>query len=197
MDEQLLLNNLQRGDKAAYEYLYEEYYTGLVVFATRLLKDSDLAGETVQGVFVHLYEKRQEIHIHTSLQAHLYQSVKNRCLNIFKKEQTHRIHHEQIANGMSEAQYVEDELYRVELEDRIYKEIKKLPDQCRKIFEMSRFEGVSNAEIAEDLKISKRTVETQISKALKRLRGELKDVLQANLTLVPILIFWLLFERWL
>ncbi|MCG8580109.1 MAG: RNA polymerase sigma-70 factor [Bacteroidales bacterium] len=173
-----LIRGIERGDEAAYQELFLKYYTQLVVFARKVVIDDDLARELVQDVIVNFYEKRGDIKIHSSLKAHLYQSVRNRCLNQIKHSQIRRDHHANIylTEKNSEA-YIDDKLEETELEQKIFSIIQTLPAQCKKIFEMSRFEGVTNQEIADKLELSKRTVETQISKALKVLRTNLAGYL--------------------
>ncbi|MBS2099941.1 RNA polymerase sigma-70 factor [Carboxylicivirga linearis] len=181
-DDKWIIEGIQRGDEDAYKSLFLKYYAQLVVFARKVVVDDDLARELVQDVFVTFYEKRTELNIHTSLKAHMYQSVRNRCLNQVKHNKIRRDHHANIfVEKKEEEAFVEDKLQETELEQRIYSVVKSLPDQCRKIFEMSRFEGTSNQEIADQLNLSKRTVETQISKALKVLRKQLVHYLNAIL----------------
>ncbi|MCW3787236.1 RNA polymerase sigma-70 factor [Plebeiibacterium sediminum] len=180
MDDKDLLNKLSSGDEAAFEQIFILYYQPLVVFANKLVYDMDMARDLVQGVIVHFYEKRQEIQIHTSLKAHLYQSVRNRCLNHLKREQTIRNHHSSLFVESKEAESVfHDIMEETELEHRIFQIIKSLPKQCQKIFEMSRFQGKTNQDIADELSISKRTVETQISNALKKMRQKLAPYIGA------------------
>ncbi len=176
MDEKTLLNRFAKGDESAFEQIFLMYYQPLVVFANKLVYDLDMARDLVQGVIVHFYEKREEIQIHTSLKAHLYQSVRNRCLNHLKREQTIRNHHSSLFVESKESESIfYDIMEETELENRIFQIIKSLPKQCQKIFEMSRFQGKTNQEIAEELSISKRTVETQISNALKKMRQKLSS----------------------
>ena len=185
-----LQQGLEDGSEKAFQELFLRYYAQLVVFARKVVIDDDLARELVQDVIVNFYEKRKEIKIHSSLKAHLYQSVRNRCLNQIKHSQIRRDHHANIyINKKSEEAYVDDKLEETELEQKIFSIIQTLPGQCKKIFEMSRFEGVSNQEIADDLNLSKRTVETQISKALKVLRKNLAGYLEAW-----IVVLWMLFK---
>lgn len=185
-----LLEGIGNGSEKAFQELFIRYYAQLVVFARKVVIDDDLARELVQDVIVNFYEKRKEIKIHSSLKAHLYQSVRNRCLNQIKHSQIRRDHHANIyLNKKSEEAYVDDKLEETELEQKIFSIIQTLPAQCKKIFEMSRFEGITNQEIADDLKLSKRTVETQISKALKVLRNNLAGYLEGVMILI-----WMLFN---
>ncbi len=169
-----LLRGLERGDEAAFRSLFDLYYQRLVAFAFRFTGDLDSARSVVQDIFVVLYDKRDEIRIHTSLKSHLFQSVRNRSLNLVKHEKMKRDHHARMAVEMDEGTMPEDSLEVSELKMSIAQVVNRLPGQCQKIFIMSRQDGISNQEIADRLSISKRTVETQISKALKRLREDLR-----------------------
>lgn len=172
-EDELLISGLKQGEEQFYRLLFDTYYNPLVVFANRMLLDIDLSRSVVQDVFVMLYDKREDIVIHTNLNAHLYQSVKNRCLNYIKRDKMKNGHHQIILERFDTFQQPSNTLEYNELQSLIDSTVDSLPDQCRRIFRMSRNEGVTNQEIAEMLDISKRTVETQISKALKKLREEL------------------------
>lgn len=176
LDDKWIIDGIKKGDENAFKAVFDLYYAQLVVFARKVVIDDDLARDLVQDVIVGFYEKRENLNIHTSLKAHLYQSVRNRCLNQLKHSQIRREHHANIfVDKKNEESYVEDKLQETELEHKIYQVVKALPDQCRKIFEMSRFDGTPNQQIADELSLSKRTVETQISKALKVLRKQLAN----------------------
>ena len=172
-EELLLYNRLKNGEGLAFKQLFDIYYRRLVAFANTMLADLDLSRGIVQDLFVMLYEKRNELNIHTSLKSHLFQSVRNRCLNVIKHEKIKNIHHQRIYENGSELELPFESLEYNELENLIIKIVERLPSECNKIFKMSRYDGLTNQEIAEKLSISKRTVETQISKALKRMREEL------------------------
>lgn len=171
--EQDLLRGISSGDESAFRHLFDVYYQLLVGFAFRYLNDLDSSRNVVQDVIVGLYDKRESIKIHTSLKAHLFQSVRNRALNTLKREKMQREHHNRILEEDKDQFYNEDQLAVNELEARIAGVVNELPGQCRRIYLMSRQEGLSNSDIATDLDISKRTVETQISKALKKIREDL------------------------
>ncbi len=188
-DDTLLIKGIEAGKESAFEELFLKYYTPLVVFARKVIPDEDQARELVQDVFVSFYEKRKELNIHSSLKAHLYQSVKNRCLNQVKRNQIRRDHHANIfIEKKNDEAFIEDKLQETELESRIFSIVQTLPDQCRKIFEMSRFKGLTNQEIADKLELSKRTVETQVSKALKVMRKHLSDYLTVIIWLSALLL---------
>jgi RNA polymerase sigma-70 factor (ECF subfamily) len=169
-----MIKGLRSGRESAYEQLFKEYYKPLSVFASGYLEDLESGKETVQDLFVYLYEKRKTLVITTSIKSYLYQSVRNRCLNQIKHQQVRKMHQDRMKPDMQESENLEDKIRETELEHMVSKVVDELPPQCKRIFTMSRVSGRSNSEIAEQLEISKRTVETQISNALKVLREKLE-----------------------
>lgn len=173
-----LIQGLVAGHESCYNTLFNDYYLVLTVYARKFLCDTDLAREIVQDMFVRLYESRNLLNNVTSLKGYLYRSVRNSCLNYIKMNKIHNRHKENIRLDRSGSVHdLTEEIQESELEQRIFKIVSELPDRCRQIFRMSRVEGLKNDEIAGKFNISKRTVETQISKALKILRLELASYL--------------------
>lgn len=171
-----LLRDLKDGKEDAYRKVFFEYFEALTHFAHKYLKDWDSSRDVVQEVFSLLFEKRDQLDITTSLKSYLYRAVSNRSINSIKSQKIHAEHHEVIKSRGNE--FAEDHSIELnELELQIHKVINTLPEQCRHIFKLSRFEHKTNDEIANELGISKRTVETQISKALKTLRNSLKIII--------------------
>lgn len=187
--EVVLQQRLSRGDETAFQETFEIYFKVLVLFATRFSIDQETAEDLVQDVFVKLYEQKDRLQFHSSLKAFLYQSVRNKCLDILRSRKTRERHHDEIKFS-SELEGLDSEalMMQSELEEKVYQSIKQLPEQCQLIFKMNRFEGKKNQEIADELNISKRTVETQISKALKRLREDIYPYLKTFLLAIA---FWL------
>ena len=176
--ENQIIRGLKSGVESSYKQLFNEYYIVLSVFATSYVNNMEIAKEIVQDFFVHIFEIRDSLNINTSLKSFLFQSVRYRCLNFIKHTQLNEKHLKNLKAKSETSADIEEEIRAAELEYQIFQVVKTLPGQCRKIFEMSRVEGKKNSEIADILKISKRTVETQISKALKILRNNLKGFLQ-------------------
>ena len=170
-----IISGLKAGDESTYKQLFNEYYLLLSAFAKKYVDDLEVAKEIVQDLFVHLFEIRNSLIITTSLKSYLYRSVRNRCLNHIKQIQGQERNLENLKLQEASGSDSEDKIMETELEYRIYKIVSQLPEQCRKIFRMSRVEGKQNREIAQTLNLSIRTVETQISKALKILRNNLQD----------------------
>lgn len=188
-NSKFLIDRLKQGEEAAYEFLFKEYYQILTVFANKYVKDFETAKEIVQDLFVHLYEKRDKLNIKSSLKSYLFRSTHNRSLNYINAEKIRNkyVEHVKFTSNNTDNS-IENEVNKTELEHALYKAIGDLPPKCQTIFKLNRFEGFSNKEIAEKLSLSKRTIETQISKALKILRIKMKPFLTAGiivLTFVP------------
>ena len=174
-DSQFLINRLKNGDESAYELLFEEYYRGLTIYANKYVNDLETAKEIVQDLFVHLYEKREYLDINSSLKSYLFRSTHNRCINYINAQKIRMQHAEYVYKTADiKEDVLEQEVNKTELEEALFDAINQLPPKCKSIFKMNRFEGMSNTEIAEQLKLSKRTVETQISKALRILRVKIE-----------------------
>ena len=164
------------GDRA-FEQLFKTHFRGLHAYAFTLLRDSHLAEEIVQIVFVKLYERSGRIWIETSLEAYLYRSVYYETLNHRKHEKV-RSRHRSLASRDTEPVTLEEPSTYRELEARLQKALDELPEQCRTIFQLSRFEGLKYREIADRLGLAVKTVENQMGKALRVLREKLKSLNQ-------------------
>ena len=176
IEEENLIVRFINSDQTAFELLFRFYYPGLVVFASHIIFDRDEAEEIVQEFFVKLWTDRVNINKTSSLKNYFFVSVKNRAINFLKKEQVREKVLNQIRDLVdNDVLYQPDLFIESELQKQITKAMEKLPDRTREIFMASRFKGLSNDEIADDLHLSKRTVETQISNALKILRTELRE----------------------
>lgn len=175
-----LVRVIQRGDKKAFEQLFREWYGRLCLYAESIVRDRDMAEDVVQNVFCGLWEKRQEMQIRESVKAYLYRSVYHAALNTLKHEKVKSAFLDFIQKQGSIAENNIEYLMNKENHDRLVLEVNRvigrLPEQCRDIFRMSRFEGMKNQQIAFELNISVRTVEVQLYRAMKRLREELQHL---------------------
>lgn len=183
-----LAEALHRGDRDAFGQVFNTYYERLCNYANTFLNNMDEAEEMVQGTFLTLWEKREVIEIHTSVKSYLYQAVHNNSLNRIKHEKVRRTHAGRVLVTKQDATGPGDErLIADELELKISEAVQSLPDQCRRVFQLSRFENLSYNEIAAQLQLSVKTIENHMGKALRTMRQQLKDYL-------PFLI-WLLFRQ--
>jgi RNA polymerase sigma-70 factor (ECF subfamily) len=174
-------------DEAAYELLFRSNFKGLCFFAQKYVKDFETAKEIVQDAFVVLWEKRVGIDTDRSVKSYLTTTIYNKCHNYLrdnKKFNTEILSLENLIqlDGYEQA----DRLVEVELAAEIRKAINELPEKCRQIFVLSRDENLKYKEIADQMEISIKTVETQMSKALQHLRVRLAEYLSS---LIVLLIF--------
>lgn len=173
-----LITTLRAGDIAAFEMLFRTYYQSLCNYAYTFVRDREEAEEVVQSTFTNVWEKRDNLSIHTGVKPYLYAMVRNACLNQLKHEKVKQQHAAmEIAVGERSVESVSRTVEASELEHRILEAMSKLPEQCRLVFKLSRFEDLKYAEIADQLNISVKTVENQMGKALRVMREQLKDYL--------------------
>ncbi len=155
-------------DESHFESIFREYYRSLTYFSLGYVKNLDTGRELVQEVFVNVWANRQKITIHSSIKSYLYSSVRNACINYLKSRRIEKASLEEVS-GLAEKDDLFDHIVEAETRENLYSEIEKLPKRCKQIFTMSRFEGLRHAEIAKRLDLSVKSVENQISIALKRL----------------------------
>ena len=175
IDDKLMLEHLKNSNQGVFEMVFKYYFSGLVVYADQIIYNTPLSEDIVQSVFMKLWETRHSLEIR-SFRCYFIQCVKNRCIDHIRSEEVqnkYKIH----INDCSPFEVQEDFWARTELDELINQAIDKLSPRCREIFILSRVNNLKIAEIAEKLKLSGRTVETQISKALKSLRVELAEYL--------------------
>ncbi len=176
--EKTLIEQIKLGSERAYHSLFREYYAILSVFAKKYTGDLDSAKDIVQDVFIKIYEQRVQLEIHTSLKSYLYQAVRNHSLNYLKHIQITQKYKSNIHYSTKNDSDWSDKMLEAELEAKVFKIVSTLPKQCQNIFNLSRVQGLKNKEISEQLNISIRTVEKQISNALKALRENLSEYLK-------------------
>jgi RNA polymerase sigma-70 factor (ECF subfamily) len=178
LKDSIEINDLRGGNRKVYEKLFIQWYNPLCNYAYSILRDTEDAKDIVQKVFYKLWEQRLELEIHTSMKSYLYRIVHNDSLNRLKQLKTRNEHNQDIA--YLSCRFIDDAANTVlynELEQKVKMAINHLPPRCKEVFELSRFQQLSYIEIANKLDITTNTVETQIVKALRLLRNELKDYL--------------------
>jgi RNA polymerase sigma-70 factor (ECF subfamily) len=175
VEEKVLFDRIKKGDEKAFEMLFHKYYGHLCLFAAKIINDNVSAEEIVQNLYVKIWEKREQLTIETSLKNYLFRSVKNLCLNFIQHNKT-KIHRAQIVLSEVENNFSDDDNYpEIDLAFKIEESINSLPEKRKEIFRLSRQEGLKYHEIAQKLNISIKTVETQMSLAIKTLRDKLKN----------------------
>ena len=176
-DDATLVRALADGSGLAFREIYERYWLALFKVAWRKLNDREAAREVVQEVFAALWDKRATSAIE-HLPSYLHTAVKYRIINYLRAEY-HRQHYLTIGRAQqSEADPgTEQTLAANDLARALEAGVASLPEHTREVFRLSRTEHQSVPEIAEHLNISRKTVEYHLTRALKLLRGRLRDFL--------------------
>jgi len=178
VNEELLIDRLRKKDEAAFEQVFKTHYKSLYAYACSMLQDDMSADETVQNVFFKLWERNEKINISGSIASYLYRAVHNEALNYLKHLKVRNEYRLYIVrNVKEETDSASKRVQTKELEQRLKKTLNDLPEQCRTIFQMSRFEELNYRQIAERMGLSVKTVENQMGKALKILRAQLAEFL--------------------
>lgn len=180
-----IVEAIVKGDKQVFEQLFRDWYVRLCLYTESILHDPDVAEDVVQNLFCTLWEKHATVNIQESVKSYLYRSAYHAALNILKHEKVKLAFFEFLQkHGEKDENNVECFFYN-ENQQMLFQEIDRvidtLPEQCREIFVLSRFAGKKTVEIAEALQLSVRTVETQLYRAMKRLRQELSHLQNARI----------------
>lgn len=172
------ISSLKKGDESTFTSLFKELNVPLCSYAYRILNDMDEARDVVQAVFYKIWDQRGEIEITESLKSYLYKSVYNNCINSLRKSKRFNKFQELGLGDVYFNRIVQSphaELAMIDSETRkvIVGAINELPNRCRQVFVKCKIEGESYNSVAKELNISVKTVESQMSIALKRLRLKL------------------------
>lgn len=178
--DQKLIELLKANDERAISLIFKEHYPFLCQAIIRVVKDPIVAEDLAQDVFHDLWKRRENLEISTSIKAYLRRAGINKTLNFIRDKKVKWDDEDKLpmmpANVTTAIQMLEGK----ELEKLINLTIDSLPERCRLVFTLSRFEDLSYQEIATALDISVKTVENQMSKALKVLRAALGPVLKGR-----------------
>ena len=170
-----LFIQINKGNKQSFELLFRTYYASLILFARTYIPDQDDCEEIVQGFFLKLWEDRSKINITNSVKSYLFSSIRNRCLNQIKHEKIKQEYQNQVMNSPADELSISNYFIEPDLIEKINNCINELPPRRKEIFILSREHGLKYREIADQLGISIKTVETQMGHALQELREKLKD----------------------
>jgi RNA polymerase sigma-70 factor (ECF subfamily) len=185
-----IIPQIAQGNKSAFESLFRNHYASLCGYAVKYVWELEQAEEIVQDLFYNIWNKRNDLYISSSIESYLFRAVRNACLNYLKRKKIR----ENYASSIQEAHnvgQVDDPVETLELQKKIDESVDAMPPERKKIFLMSRNEGLKYKEIADQLGISVKTVEAQMGKALKFLREELKEFMVILMfILVEIILFF-------
>lgn len=174
-DDLLVMLGNDRMD--AFEELYNRHWKKLYTYAYKRIRSKEISEEIVQDFLTNLWANRKTLVVKSSFEGYIYTSIRNLVLNCIAKEtrrnaysQFIKLFKTEVDNTTEETLYIKDFYFNLQ------KELSYLPTKCRSVFEMSRQENKSNKEIASELGISEKTVESHLTKAIRRLRVHLNSV---------------------
>ena len=175
-----ILNLLSADPDRAIDLLFRTYYSYICKAIYRIIPDSNITEDLAQDVFYEIWKKREKFHINTSLKAYLRRAGMNKALNYIRDKKIKWDDAEALETMETKAPGTGEKMEANELQKEIEKSINELPERCRIVFSLSRFEEMTYQQIADHLGISIKTVENQISKALKLLRVKLGSYLSVG-----------------
>lgn len=173
-----LIFRIKNGDSVAFRELFYTYCQALIRFACRFTHDVDSAEDLVQEVFFKVWSNHQQLDPQLSIKSYLYAAVRNQALKQIRHQQVIEKAHTELRYSIYHQPTPEDFLHTNQIESAVMQTIEELPEKCRLIFTMNRFDNLTYAEIAHILELSVKTIETQMGRALKKLRNQLNHLLQ-------------------
>lgn len=176
--DERILYLLGRDDEQALELMFREHYAFLCQAVVRIVQDPHTAEDLVQDVFLEIWKKRRVLSVHVSLKAYLRRAAINKTLNYLRSRRIQWVAEDEMSDLHFSQDSMAAQLDGMHLEKAVDLAIGRLPERCRLIFSLSRFEELSNAEIAARLEISVKTVENQMTKALRLMRVALEPFMR-------------------
>jgi len=191
INDDIVVTQIKERNQGAFRLLFDAYYKSLYAYAAKFV-GAEVAHDVVQDLFSGIWQKGTDWNITSSLQNYLFTGIRNNCLQWLEKQKVRdKYLHESVwhlaldeVNFYNTAGDGAQSLMQAELQNKLEEAISKLPPQCQKVFRMSRLDVKKNREIAEELDISQKAVEKQLTKALKFLREELKEYMPFLLLLL-------------
>ena len=186
-DDKALLASIKNDNKLAFDALFRKYYTPLSRFAYKLNGSETAAEEAVQEVFINFWEHRHHLEVSKAVISYLFQAVRNKVYEQFRKVRTRAKYEEEYAVNIQEhEEQQESDLSNYEIACMVWNAVEQLPEKCKEIFQLSRDEGLTYNEIAAHLNISSKTVENQMGIAFKKLREILTPALKSKNTITQL-----------
>ena len=172
--DQQILQHLAQDDVRAFDFLYQKYFSKLYGAVYKRLQNRELTEEVVQELFISLWERRTVLVISTTIESYLFSSVKYLVIAQYKKNNLFEKYSNSLNQEVHNDNFTEQAVAFDELNEAYQNALKLLPERCREVFLLKR-SGLSQREISEKMDISEKTVENQMTKALKVLREALSD----------------------
>jgi RNA polymerase sigma-70 factor (ECF subfamily) len=171
------VDKIRQGDSKSFEKLFMAYCQPLITFARRFIRDTSAAENIVQDVFLEIWINRSRLDPSLKIKSYLYTAVKNQALKQIRHDHVVQRSAKDLKSFDIPIKTPQDELDIKEMNTRFNQAVEELPEKCRIIFSMNRFDQFTYREIAEILGITVKTVETQMGRAMKFLRHRLADFL--------------------
>ena len=165
-----LFSQVKNGNKLAFQTLFRKYYASMVRFIYRFVKDEDSSEEIAQELFINFWENAPRLEIIISFKSYLYTSARNHALNYLKKNTIREKYHQLSAGSETSESSYDEPINSGVFNNLILKALQTLPEKCREIFMLSKYEGLTYDEIADYMGLSKKTVENQMGIGLKKMR---------------------------
>ena len=177
-----------QGVEDLFEQVFKSHFKSLHAYACTIMRDPMPAEEIVQNIFLKLWEKKEDITIKENISVYLYRAVHNESLNYLRHRKVRSAYQSYAMrqHKQTEQEKPAEKVVMKELEKKLEIALQELPEQCRTIFQLSRFEDLKYREIAEKLGLSVKTIENQMGKALKLLRLKLVDFLPTILLFITL-----------
>lgn len=173
MDDRELLARIRQGDEEAFDTLFRSSYASLVRMAEGMVRLQAVAEEIVQDVLLELWRRREKLAPEGSVQAYLFQATRNRARNYLRHARVEQRGEPQLIRATSSPPAADEDLTHEEMDAAFRRALDALPERCREVFNMSRVHALRYHEIARGLGVSVKTVEADMSKALRTLRAHL------------------------
>ncbi len=183
--DHILLEDMRKGDRFAFEKIYNKYWSKLYISAYNVLRDRHTCEDLVQEVLVSLWVRRENLEV-KNLDAFLYTAIRYKVFKVIKLGKVREDLFDEIEDLIIDND-TEDSIVKNDFNRYLEKNISALPNKCREIFVLSRKEQLSTKEIAERLGLSPKTVENQLTIALRKLRESMGEFLFWYLVLMPLL----------
>lgn len=166
-------------DESSFEQLFEKYWERLYNICFHYLLDSDIAAELVQDIFRSIWERRDTLLVKTSMENYLVRAARLKAFEHLRNVSIQKRNFEEVGYlSVGSDNYTENQVYYDALSEKVSNVVSELPPQCQKVYRLSREQGMNNRQIALSLDISEKTVENQITRALRVLRTELAAYLE-------------------
>ena len=184
--EQEILKGIKSANQKSFGYLIQLYFNPITLYAKSIVLDSELAKEIVQDVFLKIWDTRDSLIIKSSLKSYIYQMTHNLCIDHLRtkanKKNLSLISYDDLKMRLDIFELEDpdsffDILFSEQMETAIHHAIEELPEQCREVFILSRYDLLSYPQISQKLNISLSTTKTQMCRAMNKLKDALKDFL--------------------